>query len=180
MATSRCTSSCLLGSIMLYFSQSVFAVDATDTITIGPVEQVQLKLSDLPGVNTRPTMNPSGSDSTVGIASTGRVHSPGRTRADNAHLPALEARRQSGPQRNQQLLNLVFTDSGVATLKKIPWPGLATPSTSVLSSAGIGFSWVDDDNFVVKVNYAFKPGGQSISSVPGKSSRLSLQAFIYF
>ena len=180
MPTSRCASSYLLSPIMLCFSQAAFGIDTIDTIaTITPaaLEQLLLKQSDLPGVDTRPALNPGPISE---LHSAGRVYPSGRTHADKAHVPALEVKRQSGARFNQQVLSVGYADVAAAAAGKIPWPGLTTSNTRILNIAGVGFNWIDDGNLVVKINYAFKPSGQATISAPNNTSRLWLQAFIYF
>lgn len=117
----------------------------------------------------------------LGGANGVRAYPEGEAYADQGYLLNLEVRallprwseRQSG-----QMQLIGFVDTGTATLNKNPWA--AGDNRRTLSGAGIGFNWVDNDNFVVKAYYAHKLGNATALSSPDKSGRFWLQAAKYF
>jgi hemolysin activation/secretion protein len=61
-----------------------------------------------------------------------------------------------------------FVDTGTVTLNARPWtPG---PNQRTLSTAGIGFTWVDTNDFSLKVAYAHKLGSAVATSSSDYSS----------
>lgn len=117
----------------------------------------------------------------LGGANGVRAYPEGEAYADQGYVLNLEVRallprlseRQSG-----QMQLIGFVDTGTATLNKNPW--VAGQNRRTLSGAGVGFNWVDNDNFVVKAYYARKLGNATAMSAPDKSGRFWLQAAKYF
>ena len=110
-----------------------------------------------------------------------RAYPEGEAYADQGYVLNLEARallpRWSERQRGQMQL-AAFIDTGTVTLNKKPWAN--GDNRRSLSGFGLGLSWADNDNFVVKAYYARKLGTASASSAPDKNGRFWLQAVKYF
>lgn len=109
-----------------------------------------------------------------------RAYPEGETYADQGHVLSLEARllmpklfaRQPG---EWQLL--AFADAGRVKRERTPW--LAGPNSRILSGAGIGAVWSDNNNFLVRTYYARKLGSETAVSAPDKSGRFWIQAVKY-
>ena len=71
-----------------------------------------------------------------------------------------------------------FVDTGGVTLNKNPW--VAGQNTRTLSAAGVGLTWVEHNNFVVKAYWAHKVGNAAATSAPDEKSRFWIQAVKYF
>jgi hemolysin activation/secretion protein len=71
-----------------------------------------------------------------------------------------------------------FVDTGTVSLNKNQWA--AGDNKRTLSGAGIGLSWADNNNFVVRTYYAHKLGGAVATSAPDKGGRFWIQAVKYF
>ena len=53
-------------------------------------------------------------------------------------------------------------------------------SHRTLSAAGVGLSWADTRNLLVKVSYAFKLGDERATSAPDRSGRVWVQVSKFF
>lgn len=73
---------------------------------------------------------------------------------------------------------LAFVDAGRVTIDKNPW--YAGANTRNLSGAGVGLSWADPGNFLVRAYYAFELGNEPAISAPDRSGRFWIQAVKYF
>jgi hemolysin activation/secretion protein len=73
---------------------------------------------------------------------------------------------------------VAFVDSGHVTVNKEPW--FAGPNQRNLSGAGIGATWADPGNFLLRAYYAHKLGNEPALSAPDKSGRFWLQAVKFF
>lgn len=73
---------------------------------------------------------------------------------------------------------LGFVDAGHITINKDPW--FAGDNSRTLSSAGVGLSWGDPGNFLVRTYYAWSLGSEEAISAPDKSGRFWIQAVKYF
>ncbi len=72
----------------------------------------------------------------------------------------------------------VFADTGHVDEAKSPWfPG---PNHLTRSGAGVGFTWEDNDNFLLRVTYASKLGGAKATSAPDAPGRLWVQLAKFF
>jgi len=71
-----------------------------------------------------------------------------------------------------------FVDTGTVTLNKNPW--FAGQNSRTLSGAGIGLTWTDYGNLVVRAYYAHKLGSAVATSAPDKNGRFWIQAVKYF
>lgn len=77
-----------------------------------------------------------------------------------------------------QVHAIAFVDAGRITIDKNPWfPG---DNHRTLSGAGIGASWGDPGNFMVRTYYAFKLGNEDAISAPDKSGQFWIQAVKHF
>ena len=71
-----------------------------------------------------------------------------------------------------------FMDAGTVTINKNPWvPGLNQRS---LAAYGVGFTWSDPGNFLLRTYYARKIGNGVAVSAPDRSGRFWIQAIKYF
>jgi len=110
-----------------------------------------------------------------------RAYPEGEAYADQGYVLNLEARwllpkysdRMAG-----QLQLIGFVDTGSVTTDKTPWA--AGSNHRRLSGAGVGLSWSDNDNFVVRAYYARKLGNETATSAPDKAGRFWIQAVKYF
>ena len=110
-----------------------------------------------------------------------RAYPEGEAYADQGYLLTLEARMQL-PQLTAQIpgqMQLIgFVDTGSVTINKNPWFAGQNPRN--LSGAGVGLSWFENNNFLVRTYYARKLGGETAISAPDKSGRFWIQAVKYF
>ncbi len=110
-----------------------------------------------------------------------RAYPEGEAYADQGYVLNLEARfllpryAQTMPGR-MQLVG--FVDTGTVTINKNPWT--FGPNRRTLSGAGLGFIWMDANNFVLKAYYARKLGNEVATSAPDKSGRFWIQVVKYF
>jgi hemolysin activation/secretion protein len=72
----------------------------------------------------------------------------------------------------------VFADTGQVDEVKSPW--FAGPNHLTRSGAGVGFTWEDNDNFLLRVTYAAKFGGAKATSAPDAPGRLWVQLAKFF
>jgi hemolysin activation/secretion protein len=110
-----------------------------------------------------------------------RAYPVGEAYADEGYLATLEARLLL-PKVSQvmpgQMHLIGFVDTGTVTLAKNPWA--AGENRRTLSGAGVGVSWADYNNFVVKAYYAHKLGNAVATSAPDKKGRFWVQLVKYF
>jgi hemolysin activation/secretion protein len=109
-----------------------------------------------------------------------RAYPEGEAYADQGYLANVEARMLlPTPRELAGQLHLVgFVDWGAVTLNKNPW--LPGPNTRRLSGAGVGLTWADYNNFVVRAYYAFRLGDEVATSAPDKKGRFWIQGVKYF
>lgn len=110
-----------------------------------------------------------------------RAYPEGEAYADQGYVLNLEARLQLPPLPSSipgQLQLIGFVDTGTVSLNKNQWA--AGDNKRTLSGAGIGLSWADNANFVVRTYYARKLGGGMATSAPDKGGRFWIQAVKYF
>ena len=103
-----------------------------------------------------------------------RAYPEGEAYADQGYVLNLEARMAL----SAQLQLIGFVDHGSVTTNKDAWT--AGPNRRTLSAAGIGLSWADNNNFVVKAYYARKLGNEKALSAPDSAGRFWIQAVKYF
>ena len=110
-----------------------------------------------------------------------RAYPVGEAYADEGYVVNLEARLLL-PKFSERLpgqMHLVgFADTGSVTLNKNPWT--AGQNHRTLSGAGIGLTWGDYNNFIVKAYYAHKLGNAVATSAPDRSGRFWIQAVKFF
>jgi hemolysin activation/secretion protein len=72
----------------------------------------------------------------------------------------------------------VFADTGQVDAVKTPW--IAGPNQLTRSGAGVGVSWANRNDFLLKVTYASKLGGTKATSAPDAPGRLWVQLAKFF
>jgi hemolysin activation/secretion protein len=110
-----------------------------------------------------------------------RAYPEGEAYGDQGYIATLEARlrlAQLSEHTGGQLQAVAFVDQGSITLNKNPWA--AGPNHRDLSAAGVGLTWADASNLVIKVSYAFKLGNERATSAPDRSGRLWVQVSKFF
>jgi len=110
-----------------------------------------------------------------------RAYPQGEAFGDQGYIANLEARwLLNGASENAvgDLQLIGFVDTGKVTINKNPW--YAGPNDRNLSSYGVGLSWSDPGNFLVRAYYARKLGNELAMSAPDKSGRFWIQAIKYF
>lgn len=109
-----------------------------------------------------------------------RAYPQGEAFGDQGYLASLEAslllERLSQHVPGQVHL-LGFVDGGHVTIDKNPW--YIGDNTRDLGSVGLGMSWSDPGNFLVRTYYARKLGGEAALSAPDRSGRFWIQAIKY-
>ena len=71
-----------------------------------------------------------------------------------------------------------FVDGGSVTINKNPWT--AGDNQRNLGAYGVGASWSEPGNFLIRTYYARKLGNENAISAPDKSGRFWIQAIKYF
>lgn len=110
-----------------------------------------------------------------------RAYPQGEAFGDEGYLVNLEARLLLAGLSAQvpgQVHLLGFVDAGHITVDKEPW--YAGPNSRSLSGTGVGATWGDPGNFLVRTYYARKLGSEDAISAPDKSGRFWIQAIKYF
>jgi hemolysin activation/secretion protein len=110
-----------------------------------------------------------------------RAYPEGEAYGDQGYIATLEARMrlaQISEHTGGQLTAVAFVDQGSVILNKNPWA--VGPNHRDLSAAGVGLTWADASNLVVKVSYAFKLGDERATSAPDRSGRLWVQVSKFF
>lgn len=109
-----------------------------------------------------------------------RAYPQGEAFGDQGYLASLEARlllealSQYVP---GQVHLLAFVDRGHVTIDKNPW--FSGDNSRYLGSLGLGLSWGEPGNFLVRTYYAGKLGGEEAISAPDKNGRFWIQAIKY-
>lgn len=108
-----------------------------------------------------------------------RAYPEGEAFGDEGYVATLEARlalpRWPIPGRLQAF---GFVDVGAVTINKDPWaPG---DNRRTLSGAGVGLTWAQANNFMVKVSYAMKLGDEEATSAPDRDGRVWVQLSKFF
>ncbi|MDZ7851443.1 MAG: ShlB/FhaC/HecB family hemolysin secretion/activation protein [Halomonas sp.] len=110
-----------------------------------------------------------------------RAYPQGEAFADEGYLATLEARLLLAGLSEQvpgQVHLIGFVDAGSVTTHKDPWDDADNSRT--LSGAGVGFNWVDYNNFSVKSYYAHKLGNEEATSAPDSDGQFWVQLVKYF
>lgn len=100
---------------------------------------------------------------------------------DQGYLVNLEARLLLGKlsERVPGQVHLIgFVDAGSVTIHKNPW--FTGNNRRNLGAYGVGASWGEPGNFLVRTYYARKLGNEPALSAPDKSGRFWIQAIKYF
>jgi hemolysin activation/secretion protein len=103
-----------------------------------------------------------------------RAYPEGEAYADQGYILNLEARLAV----SSRLQLIGFVDHGSVTTNKDAWT--VGPNRRTLSAAGVGLSWADNNNVVVKAYYAHKLGNEKALSAPDSAGRFWIQAVKYF
>ena len=110
-----------------------------------------------------------------------RAYPEGEAYGDQGFVATLEPRYLL-PRFNERLpgqMHLIgFVDVGYVNINKDPWT--TETNNRTLSGAGVGFTWMDYNNFSLKTYLAFKLGNEAATSAPDKSARLWIQVVKYF
>jgi hemolysin activation/secretion protein len=107
-----------------------------------------------------------------------RAYPEGEAYADQGLVATLEARMDlPGAPVPGQVQLLAFVDAGSATFNEENWS--AGPNHRHLAGAGLGVTWSDPGNFLVRASYARRLGGAATSS-PDRSGRFWVQLVKYF
>ena len=109
-----------------------------------------------------------------------RAYPQGEAFGDQGYLANLEARlllpkAESLPGR---MHFIGFVDAGSVTINKNPWA--AGVNQRSLGAYGVGLTWSDPGNFMVRTYYARKLGNDAATSAPDRSGRFWIQAVKYF
>ena len=110
-----------------------------------------------------------------------RAYPEGEAYADQGYVLNLEARLRLPPLPTSmpgQMQLIGFVDTGTVSLNKNQWA--AGDNKRTLSGAGVGLSWANNNDFVVRTYYAHKLGGAVATSAPDKGGRFWIQAVKYF
>lgn len=117
----------------------------------------------------------------LGGAAGVRAYPSGEAYGDQGYILNLEARAQLPKFSDAvpgQMQLIGFVDTGSVMQNKNAWT--AGQNRRTLSGFGIGFNWIDINNFVVKATLARKLGNAPATSAPDANSRFWLQAVKYF
>jgi hemolysin activation/secretion protein len=110
-----------------------------------------------------------------------RAYPEGEGYADQGYVLNLEARLLLPKLTDQmpgQIQLIAFADTGSVKTNTHPWTG--GPNDRTLSGAGVGLTWMEVNNFSLKLYYAFKLGNEVPLSAPDSSGRFWVQAVKYF
>jgi hemolysin activation/secretion protein len=110
-----------------------------------------------------------------------RAYPVGEAYGDEGFLATLEARQLLPSISKHQLGQLYligFVDTGTVTLHHNPWDNSENHRT--LSGVGVGFNWLDYNDFSVKCYYARKLGNEKATSAPDADGRFWVQLVKYF
>lgn len=110
-----------------------------------------------------------------------RAYPEGEGYADQGYVLSLEARLQLPKftdQMSGQMQLIAFVDTGSVRTNINPWTG--GPNDRTLRGAGVGLTWMDVNNFSLRMYYAFKLGNELPLSAPDSSGRFWIQAVKYF
>jgi hemolysin activation/secretion protein len=110
-----------------------------------------------------------------------RAYPEGEAYADQGYVLTLEARLllpKLTEQMPGQIQLIAFADTGSVKTNINPWTG--GPNDRTLSGAGVGLTWMEANNFSLRMYYAFKLGNQLPLSAPDGSGRFWIQAVKYF
>ena len=109
-----------------------------------------------------------------------RAYPQGEGFGDKGYLVNLEARLllPNAESLSGRVHLIGFVDGGNITLNKNPW--VAGPNQRSLGAYGVGLTWSDPGNFLLRTYYARKLGNDAATSAPDRSGRLWIQGVKYF
>ena len=109
-----------------------------------------------------------------------RAYPQGEGFGDQGYLVNLEARLLLPKAETLPgSVNLIgFVDGGSVTINKNPW--VAGSNITNLAAYGVGLTWNEPGNFMVRTYYARKLGNVAATTAPDKSGRFWIQAVKYF
>jgi hemolysin activation/secretion protein len=109
-----------------------------------------------------------------------RAYPQGEAFGDEGYLVNLEARLLlPKPESVPGQIHLIgFVDRGSVTINKRPWA--AGNNRTSLGAYGLGLTWGEPGNFLVRTYYARKLGNEPAITAPDKSGRFWIQAIKYF
>lgn len=110
-----------------------------------------------------------------------RAYPVGEAYADQGYVLNLEVRLllpKIYTQMPGQMHLVGLVDTGTVTINANPWTDENNSRT--LSGAGGGFTWQENNNFLLRAYYAFKLGSEEATSAPDKSGRFWIQVVKYF
>lgn len=110
-----------------------------------------------------------------------RAYAQGEGIGDEGVIASVEARLLLTPLSGHvpgQVHLLGFVDAGRITVDKDPW--FAGDNQRNLSGAGVGLTWSEPGNWLVRTYYAWALGSEESISVPHESGRFWIQAVKYF
>jgi len=110
-----------------------------------------------------------------------RAYPQGEAYGDEGYLINLEARLllpRFSERAPGQMHLIGFVDAGSVTINKNPWTTVSNHRN--LGAYGVGASWGEPGNFLVRAYYARKLGNEAALSAPDKSGRFWIQAIKYF
>ncbi len=110
-----------------------------------------------------------------------RAYPEGEAYGDQGYILTAEARlrlARLSEHSGGQVTAAAFVDNGSVTVNKRPWaPG---NNSRTLSAVGLGLTWADAHDLVVKVSYAVKLGNERATSAPDRSGRVWVQVSKFF
>ncbi|MDO9215161.1 MAG: ShlB/FhaC/HecB family hemolysin secretion/activation protein [Methylococcales bacterium] len=110
-----------------------------------------------------------------------RAYPEGETYADQGAVFTLEGRANIPKFFNQlpgQMQLIGFLDTGIANIYQHSWA--SGSNTRTLSGAGGGATWLDVNNFALRVYYAHRLGNDKVLSGPDQSGQFWAQVVKYF
>ena len=110
-----------------------------------------------------------------------RAYPEGEAYGDQGYILSAEARLRLAALSERlrgQVQAFAFADYGEITINKNPW--FAGDNHRTLSAAGVGLSWADTRNLLVRVSYAFKLGNERATSAPDRSGRVWVHVTKFF
>jgi hemolysin activation/secretion protein len=110
-----------------------------------------------------------------------RAYPEGEAYADQGYVLNLEARmalQRFSKAVSGQMQLIGFVDHGSVSTSKNAWT--AGSNRRTLSGAGVGLTWADNNDFIVKAYYAHKLSNERALSAPDSAGRFWIQAVKYF
>lgn len=110
-----------------------------------------------------------------------RAYPQGEASGDEGYLVNLETRLllpKPAPGFPGQAHLIGFIDAGSVRIHKNPW--FTGTNQRNLAAYGLGVSWSEPGNFLLRAYYARKLGNENALSAPDKSGRFWIQAIKYF